>query len=92
MAEHITVDSGTTNTRIYFVRDRIIVDNLKYSVGTKSGNGLLRETLRNGIFDGSSFLNNHQTKKAIAFCNCFFQFYSPYGAFYCFAVIFSLFQ
>lgn len=49
MAEYITVDSGTTNTRIYLVRDRIIVDNLKYSVGTKSGNSLLRETLRNGI-------------------------------------------
>lgn len=52
MAEYITVDSGTTNTRINLVRDRVIVDTLRYSVGTKrdaSGNSLIRETLRNGI-------------------------------------------
>ena len=52
MAEYITVDSGTTNTRINFVSDRVIVDTLKYSVGTKrdaNGNNLLRETLKNGI-------------------------------------------
>ena len=28
-------------------------------------------------------------KKAIAFCNCFFQLYSPYGEWYCCAVIFG---
>lgn len=35
MADYIMVDSRTTNTRIHLVRDRIIVDTLKYSVGTK---------------------------------------------------------
>ena len=36
-----------------------------------------------------SVMNTRTMKKAIAFCNCFFQLYSPYGAWYCCAVIFG---
>ena len=34
MAEYITVDSGTTNTRISLVKDCVIIDVLKFKVTT----------------------------------------------------------
>lgn len=52
MANYITIDSGTTNTRVSLVADGRIVDVRKYNVGAKKGmdNGqLLRDALKNGI-------------------------------------------
>ncbi len=54
MANYITIDSGTTNTRVSLVVDGRIADTRKYGVGAKKGmeNGqLLREALRGGIAD-----------------------------------------
>lgn len=52
MANYITVDGGTTNTRISLVEDNEIKDTMKFNVGARSGienRNFLRETLRDGI-------------------------------------------
>ena len=52
MSNYITVDSGTTNTRISLVRDLKVIDTLKFNVGAKNGidnKTLLRNTIRTGI-------------------------------------------
>ena len=52
MANYITIDGGTTNTRISLVVDKKIVDTLKFNVGAKAGIDdelLLRKTVKNGI-------------------------------------------
>lgn len=52
MANYITVDGGTTNTRISLVKDLEIMDTMKFGVGARSGidnKTLLRETLKTGI-------------------------------------------
>lgn len=36
MKYYITVDGGTTNTRVYLVRDGVVVDNRKIAVGSKN--------------------------------------------------------
>ena len=36
MIFYITIDGGTTNTRINLVKDRQIIDNVKLSVGARS--------------------------------------------------------
>ena len=54
MANYITIDSGTTNTRVSLVIDGRIADTRKFNVGAKKGmeNGqLLRDALRGGIAD-----------------------------------------
>ncbi len=54
MANYITIDSGTTNTRVSLVVDGRIADTRKFNVGAKKGmeNGqLLRGALRSGIAD-----------------------------------------
>ena len=54
MANYITIDSGTTNTRVSLVTGGRIVDSRKFNVGAKKGmeNGqLLRDALRGGIVD-----------------------------------------
>ena len=54
MANYITIDSGTTNTRVSLVIDGRIVDTRKFNVGAKKGmeNGqLLQGALRSGIAD-----------------------------------------
>lgn len=54
MANYITIDSGTTNTRVSLVAHGRIVDVRKYNVGAKKGMGngqLLRDALKNGITD-----------------------------------------
>ena len=54
MANYITIDSGTTNTRVSLVAHGRITDVRKFNVGAKKGmeNGqLLRDTLKNGIAD-----------------------------------------
>lgn len=54
MANYITIDSGTTNTRVSLVVDGRIADTRKFNVGAKKGmeNGqLLQGALRSGIAD-----------------------------------------
>ncbi len=54
MANYITIDSGTTNTRVNLVAGGRIADTRKFNVGAKKGmeNGqLLRGALRSGIAD-----------------------------------------
>ena len=54
MANYITIDSGTTNTRVSLVTDGRIADTRKFNVGAKKGmeNGqLLQGALRGGIAD-----------------------------------------
>ena len=52
MANYICIDGGTTNTRINLVRDKVVVDTMKFNVGARSGidnKDLLRNTVRDGI-------------------------------------------
>ncbi|MBQ8248274.1 MAG: 2-dehydro-3-deoxygalactonokinase [Clostridia bacterium] len=51
MAIYITVDGGTTNTRLYLVCDGAVKDSLKLSSGSKSGIDVLKASLREGISD-----------------------------------------
>ena len=52
MSVYISVDSGTTNTRIALVQDKKIIKTLKYNVGASKSIGdgsLLKNTLKEGI-------------------------------------------
>ena len=49
MAIYLTVDGGTTNTRIYLVCDRQVKDTCKLSVGARNGAEALKAALREGI-------------------------------------------
>lgn len=52
MASYITVDSGTTNTRISLVTDGVVVDTIKFKVATcdvKSRSEMLAEQLKEGL-------------------------------------------
>ena len=49
MAIYITVDGGTTNTRIYLVREGQITDSQKLSVGARNGSDALKAELKSGI-------------------------------------------
>lgn len=51
MAIYLTVDGGTTNTRVYLVRDNEITDSVKLTVGAKDGKAALIPALREAIFD-----------------------------------------
>lgn len=54
MATYVTVDGGTTNTRISLVKDRVIKDTLKFKVGARLGaldKALYKNTIKNGISD-----------------------------------------
>lgn len=54
MANYITIDGGTTNTRISLVKDGQIIDTLKIPVGARAGiqdKNLLKETVKKGIVD-----------------------------------------
>ena len=54
MATYLTLDGGTTNTRISLVYDGNVVDTVKFPVGAKAGidnNELLRKTIKDGISD-----------------------------------------
>lgn len=62
MANYITIDGGTTNTRISLVVDGLVVDTLKYGVGARAGmtdGSLLRDTVREGI---TALLEKNQKK------------------------------
>ncbi len=63
MANYITVDGGTTNTRVSLVADSKIIETLKYNVGARAGiedNALLRVTVKNAI---SKLLSNNNMKE-----------------------------
>ena len=52
MANYITIDGGTSNTRISLVQDFKVIDRVKVPVGARAGIGngsILRDTIRNGI-------------------------------------------
>lgn len=52
MRNYITIDTGTTNTRISLVNDGKIVDTLKYKVGVgnvKNNPNILKNTIKNGV-------------------------------------------
>ena len=52
MASYITIDGGTTNTRISLVEDLKITDMLKFNVGARAGiddKTILENTVKNGI-------------------------------------------
>lgn len=52
MANYITIDGGTTNTRISLVQNLKVIGRLKFPVGARAGIGngsILRETIKNGI-------------------------------------------
>lgn len=52
MANYITIDGGTTNTRISLIADNQIIDTLQYSVGAgknMENRGILAETIKRGI-------------------------------------------
>lgn len=49
MINYITVDGGTTNTRIYLVQGGKVVDSIKCGIGATAGKSALCETLKSGI-------------------------------------------
>lgn len=49
MATYITVDGGTTNTRLYLVRDGSVVAEEKLSVGARNGADALKSAVKDGI-------------------------------------------
>ena len=49
MATYLTVDGGTTNTRISLVREGRVCDVQRLSVGARDGNAALKAALREGI-------------------------------------------
>ena len=49
MALYITVDGGTTNTRLYFVRDGNVTDTCKLSIGIRAEKAEYRAAIRNAI-------------------------------------------
>lgn len=54
MANYITIDGGTTNTRISLVCDLKIIDTQKYNIGARAGitdKSALKNTVRDGISD-----------------------------------------
>lgn len=67
MASYITVDSGTTNTRISLVTDGVILDTLKFGVPA-SGEGTRRERLSGLLKDGIAALLNRNRTSAEEIC------------------------
>lgn len=52
MADYITIDGGTTNTRISLVENNAVIDTIKFNIGAKKGiddNSILKTTIKNGI-------------------------------------------
>ena len=64
MATYITVDGGTTNTRLYLVRERKVTDAIKLSAGINNGVDNLKKYLKEGI---SAILNrNHLDSQEVS--------------------------
>ena len=71
MAIYITIDGGTTNTRISLVKDCNVVQTLKFSVGARAGigdNQLLKETVKAGISEilAENHLKESEIEKVLA--------------------------
>lgn len=52
MSNYITIDGGTTNTRINLVKNEAVADTLSYGIGAKKSmydNRILKETIKAGI-------------------------------------------
>ena len=49
MANYLTVDGGTTNTRIYLVRNGRVEDTQKLSVGARNGADALKKATASGV-------------------------------------------
>ena len=49
MATYITIDGGTTNTRIGLIKDYNLIDIIKFDVGAGKGKEALKDTIKNGI-------------------------------------------
>jgi len=66
MATYITIDGGTTNTRISLVEDLKVIDTLKFGVGARAGiddKKILENTVKNGIIE--ILKNNKKTETDI---------------------------
>ncbi len=68
MANYITIDGGTTNTRLTLVTDGQCVDTVRYNVGAKANaddNTLLKSAVKDGIFtllDRNSLTESNVTR------------------------------
>ena len=62
MKNYITIDGGTTNTRIHLVQDEKVVQSIKFSIGANQENERWEE-IKNGIRD--ILKNNNLTEKDI---------------------------
>ncbi|MBQ4119482.1 MAG: 2-dehydro-3-deoxygalactonokinase [Clostridia bacterium] len=62
MKNYITIDGGTTNTRIHLVQDRRVFDSIKFSIGANKENERWEE-IKNGIAE--ILRNNNLTEKDI---------------------------
>jgi len=51
MKRYITIDGGTTNTRIYLVKNKSVIDSRKLSIGAKADTMLLKTELKSAIKD-----------------------------------------
>lgn len=64
MPNYITIDGGTTNTRISLAMDGSIIDTLRFHVGARNGienEKLLKTTIQHGI---SRLLENHNLRES----------------------------
>ena len=61
MAIYLTVDGGTTNTRVYLVRDGEITDSIRISIGARDGKAALIPALRESI---SSILLKNELRES----------------------------
>lgn len=64
MANYITIDGGTTNTRVSLVRDMKILDVQKYAVGAKIGSEnkqILKNTIKDAV---NQILSNNNMKES----------------------------
>ena len=62
MANYITIDGGTTNTRINLIKDCKMVDSVKLNVGARTGiddNAGLKKAIKDGI---NKILENNAIK------------------------------
>ena len=64
MGNYLTIDGGTTNTRIYLVLEGRVVDSVRFSIGSiggKENTERLKATVKEGI---SNLLSRHRKKES----------------------------
>ena len=62
MATYLTIDGGTTNTRIYLVEDGVILDSVRFGIGSSGGKENI-ERLKVAVKEGISELLQKNSKK-----------------------------